>query len=175
MKNRTVETIAFIFGLLTALTGFLTLPQVALLPESFQPYVGFALAMVIVGKNGAYVVLDFLDNGKLDKSWKHGATILTAGWLAMGLVSCATRPDGTRTFIGLDRKQWLGVGKDAAKAAASAAGPAYREQLATSGKQVQFVDPRVDYPVPDVDVIYAEAETKSGFFDRVKALWLLMK
>lgn len=29
--------------------------------------------------------------------------------LTLGLASCATRPDGTKTFAGLDTSQWGGV------------------------------------------------------------------
>jgi hypothetical protein len=124
MKNRIIETLAFLFGLLTTIAGVLTLPHVALLPESLQPYIGVCLALTIVGKNGAYVVLDFADNGKLDKSWRHGAGLLLLAGLLLCLASCATRPDGTRTFAGLDGAGWRSVGK----AAIGGALPAYLER-----------------------------------------------
>lgn len=120
MKNRIIETVALIFGLLTTVAGVLTLPQVALLPESLQPYVGLALALVVVGKNASYVILDFSDDGKLNKSWRHGAGLLLVSGLLLGLTSCATQPDGAKTFIGLDRREWLGVGQAAVKAAVPA-------------------------------------------------------
>jgi hypothetical protein len=131
MKNRIIETLAFLFGLLTTIAGVLTLPQVALLPESLQPYIGVCLALTIVGKNGAYVVLDFADNGKLDKSWRHGAGLLLLAGLLLGLVSCATRADGVKTFLGLDAKQWGDVGKSAGKGAIGAGLPAYLERRQT--------------------------------------------
>ena len=143
MKNRFIEILAFVFGLLTTVAGFLTLPQVALLPESLQPYIGVALALIIVGKNGAYVILDFADNGKLDKSYRHGLGLLLACGLLLGLTSCATRPDGVRTFAGLDKAEWLGLGKDVGKAAVGAAVPAYLQRRnaagVSSGKAVQPV------------------------------------
>lgn len=125
MKNRTIEILAFLFGLLTTIAGILTLPQVAMLPESLQPYVGLSLALVVVGKNGAYVVLDFADDGKLNKSWKHGGgALLLVGLCLLTLPSCSTRPDGTRTFAGLDGADWRSVGK----AAIGGALPAYLEK-----------------------------------------------
>jgi hypothetical protein len=141
MKNRFIELLAFAFGLLTTVAGFLTLPQIALLPESLQPYIGLALALVIVGKNGAYVILDFVDDGKLNKSYRHGALgLLLVGGLLLGLTSCATRDDGTKTFIGLDRREWLGFGKDVGQAAVKAAVPAYlARRSAAGGKEVQDV------------------------------------
>jgi hypothetical protein len=120
MKNRTIEILAFLFGLLTTIAGILTLPQVAMLPESLQPYVGLSLALVVVGKNGAYVVLDFADDGKLNKSWKHGGRALLLAGLMLCLASCATRPDGTRTFASLDGAGWRSVGKAAIGGALSA-------------------------------------------------------
>lgn len=141
MKNRIIEIIAFVFGLLTTVAGVLTLPQVALLPESLQPYIGLALALVIVGKNGFYVILDFSDDGKLNKSYRGGPVgLLLIGGLLLSLTSCATRDDGTKTFIGLDRREWLGFGKDVGQAAAKAAVPAYlSRRSAAGGKEVQDV------------------------------------
>jgi hypothetical protein len=113
MKNRVIETLAFLFGLLTTVAGVLTLPQVALLPESLQPYIGLCLALTIVGKNGAYVVLDWVDDGKLNKSYRHGVKLMVLAGLLICLASCATRLDGTRTFAGLDAAGWRSVGKSA--------------------------------------------------------------
>ena len=156
MKNRLIEIVAFILGVLTALTGALTLPAVAMLPASWQPYVGLALALVVVGKNGAYVVLDFCDNGLLDNSYKAGSKlklplILLAGLglMLMG-TSCATRPDGTKTFLALDGDEWMIVGGAAGRGALQGALqsglPAYQEQrqqvlLNPSGKTAVSVVP----------------------------------
>ena len=35
---------------------------------------------------------------------------LLLSFVALSLCSCATRSDGTKTFAGLDRNQWKGVG-----------------------------------------------------------------
>lgn len=142
MKNRTIEILAFLFGLLTTVAGVLTLPQIALLPESFQPYIGLSLALVIVGKNGFYVVLDFMDDGKLNKSWKHGgaALLLLAGVCLLTLPSCSTDPDGTKRFAGLSSAEWGQVGLQAGKGAVQTGLPAYLERRrSASGKSVEEV------------------------------------
>jgi hypothetical protein len=87
MKNKLIETVALILGLLTTLAGVLALPQVAMLPAEWQPYVALALALVVVGKNGAYVILDWHDDGKLNKSYKVGLFLL-AGFCLLSLPSC---------------------------------------------------------------------------------------
>lgn len=37
--------------------------------------------------------------------------------LCLALSHCATQPDGTKTFLGLDAPGWAAVGKEAGKAA----------------------------------------------------------
>lgn len=103
MKNRIIELIAFMLGLLTTVAGILTLPQVAMLPKEWQPFIGLSLALVIVGKNGFYVVMDFLDDGQLNQSYKLPKNVplwLLCG-LALMLVSCA----------GMTKEQWMVIGK----------------------------------------------------------------
>lgn len=142
MKNRFVEMLAFILGLLTTVAGVLTLPQVALLPESLQPYVGLSLALIIVGKNGSYVVLDFLDNGKMDKSYRlpPGGLMMFLGLCLLTLPSCSTDPDGTRRFAGLSSDEWGQVGLSAGKGAIQTGLPAYLERRRVqSGKTVEQV------------------------------------
>lgn len=143
MKNRAIEILAFVLGLLTTVAAVLTLPQVALLPESFQPYLGLGLALVMVGKNGAYVILDFADNGKLDKSYKlpPGLPVLAlAGLCLLTLPSCSTDPDGARRFAGLRFADWGAVGQAAGRGAVQSGLPAYLERRqASSGKSVEAV------------------------------------
>lgn len=113
MKNKAIEIIAFILGLLTTVAGILTLPQVALLPKEWQPYIALGLALVIVGKNGAYVVMDFLDDGLLNQSYKLPKNVqvwLLCG-LALMLASCGTTPTGEKTFAGATGTQWFDIGK----------------------------------------------------------------
>lgn len=54
------------------------------------------------------------------------------------VTSCTTTPDGSKAFLGLTQPQWLGVGQDAAKAAAQGGLIGYSQRRAvvetTSGK-----------------------------------------
>lgn len=114
MKNKAIEIAALILGLLTTVAGVLTLPQVALLPQEWQPFVALSLALVVVGKNAAYVVLDFCDDGQLNKSYKLPPglhALLLCGLLLITLPSCGTAPDGQRTFAGLTLPQGLQIGE----------------------------------------------------------------
>ena len=148
MKNKTIEILALIFGLLTTVAGVLTLPQIALLPAEWQPFVGLALALVVVGKNGAYVVLDFCDDGKLNKSYKVPpglSVLLLCGLLLITLPSCGTAPDGQKTFAGLTKAEWWLVTKDSGAAAfksgAQAGVMSYGARRMTSAKDVLPVQP----------------------------------
>lgn len=120
MKNKAIEIAALVLGLLTTVAGVLTLPQVALLPNEWQPFVALALALVVVGKNAAYVILDFADDGQLNKSYKLPPgmhALVLCGLLITLLPSCAMRADGTKTFAGLSKADWLLVSKDVGQAA----------------------------------------------------------
>jgi hypothetical protein len=148
MKNKAIEIIALILGLLTTVAGVLTLPQVALLPQEWQPFVGLALALVVVGKNAAYVVLDFHDDGLLNKSYKlpRGLPALfLCGLLLILMPSCGTLPDGQKTFAGLTKADWALVTKDAGHAALKSGAQAglvsYGTRRMTSAKDVQNVTP----------------------------------
>lgn len=113
MKSKIIEVIAFVLGLLTTVAGALTFPQVALLPQKYQPYIAFALAVVIVGKNGAYIVMDFLDDGLLNQSYKlpKGLGVWLLCGLALMLASCGSAPNGEKTFLGATGGQWTLIGK----------------------------------------------------------------
>lgn len=169
MKNKTIEILALIFGLLTTVAGVLTLPQVALLPKEWQPFVGLALALVVVGKNGAYVILDFCDDGQLNKSYKipDGVKVALLCGLLLGLTSCANDGKGVVTFAGLTRAQWELVMKEsgtaAGKAALSAGVASYGTQRLTSAKDVIDVEPSADAPAVQTTT-QPEGETAGGWF-----------
>lgn len=148
MKNKAIEIAALILGLLTTAAGVLTLPQVALLPQEWQPFVALSLALVVVGKNAAYVVLDFCDDGQLNKSYKLPPglhALLLCGLLLITLPSCGTAPDGQRTFAGLTKADWWLVTKDtgtaALKSGAQAGLTSYGARRMTSAKDVVEVRP----------------------------------
>ncbi len=63
--------------------------------------------------------------------------ILLLSLVATALTSCTTDPAGDRAFLGLTAPAWLGVGQDAAKAAAQGGLIGYSTRRAvetTSGK-----------------------------------------
>ena len=64
--------------------------------------------------------------------------LLILALTATALTSCTTNPDGSKAFLGLTQPQWLGVGQDAAKAAAQGGLIGYSQRRAavdvTSGK-----------------------------------------
>ena len=111
MKIRFVEILSFILILLTIAAGVLTLPESQVLPQGWLKFVPFVLGGVIAFKNGIYIYLDWLDDGQFNKSYKlpPGLSVVVGACLCLCLVSCATRPDGTKTFAGLDAVQWGSV------------------------------------------------------------------
>jgi hypothetical protein len=169
MKNKAIEIVAFILGLLTAVAGILTLPTVAMLPKEWQPYIGVCLALVVVGKNGAYVILDFADDGQLNKSYKIPAAVklLLLCGLALCLVACGTNGAGQKTFVGLTKADWAVVTKDAGmaagKAALSAGMASYGTRKLTSAKDVIDVEPSADVPAVQTTT-QPEGETAGGWF-----------
>lgn len=108
MKNRLIEMLALALLGLTTLAGIFTLPQAALLPEAWQPYLMLAGGLVLCGKNALYLVLDFCDDGKLNKSYDVSKVkVLLLGGLCLALMpSCVNGMP-----LGLDKAAWGEVGK----------------------------------------------------------------
>lgn len=66
--------------------------------------------------------------------------LLLVSLCLLSLPSCTTDAAGTKAFLGLDGPQWLGLGQDAAKAAAKSAVISYAQRRAvTSAKQPRNV------------------------------------
>ncbi|MEN3942993.1 hypothetical protein WJU23_16970 [Prosthecobacter sp. SYSU 5D2] len=115
MKITLVEILTLILLCLTGLAGALSTPEIAVLPEGLLKYVPLGLIVILALKNAIYVFLDWWDDGQVNRSFKLPKplpVVLLAG-LCLGCVSCATRPDGTRTFAALDAGQWRAVGVEA--------------------------------------------------------------
>lgn len=117
-KNRIIEWLSFALLGLTTLAGWFTLPQAALLPQAWQPYIVLIGGVVLWGKNGVYLCLDWWDDGKLNKSYKLPLVVLGGLCLTM-LCSCSNG-----MFLGLDKAAWGEVGKAAGNAALRAGGQA---------------------------------------------------
>ena len=76
MKNKWIELITFLLMAATVTAGFLTTTDVSLIPVEYRPYVPLAIGGIIVLKQIAYGVLDFLDDGIMNKSYKVPTTLL---------------------------------------------------------------------------------------------------
>lgn len=65
-----------------------------------------------------------------------GLKLLIASLCLLSLPSCTTDAAGNKAFLGLNGPQWLGLGQDAAKAAAKSAVISYAQRRAmTSAKE----------------------------------------
>lgn len=112
MKNTLVEALTLLLLMLTGLSGLLAAPEIALLPAAWLRYLPLVLIAVLTLKNAIYLYLDWRDDGLFNKSYTlpPGPTLLLLAGLCLTLPSCATRPDGTPTFAGLDPQQWTQLG-----------------------------------------------------------------
>jgi hypothetical protein len=78
MKNKYIEIATFLLMAATVTAGFLTTTDSNLLPPDWRPYLPFAIAGIILLKQLAYGVLDYLDDGIMNKSYKTPTTFLKA-------------------------------------------------------------------------------------------------
>lgn len=76
MKNKYIEIATFLLMAATVTAGFLTTTDVALFPAEWRPYLPMVIGGIILLKQMAYGVLDLLDDGKLNKSYKTPTTLL---------------------------------------------------------------------------------------------------
>lgn len=116
MKAKTIRILAAIGKAASAATGLAAYTH--FLPPSWLPAAAVGFAGVSAAKEIALVIGDLADDGKRNNSFKLPLLILAGMLLCGGLVSCATRPDGVKTFWGLDAGQWSNVGKGAVAGAA---------------------------------------------------------
>jgi hypothetical protein len=88
MKNRTIEILSLVLVLATLLSGVLSLPELHVLPAEWLKYMPFLLGFIIAIKQFAYVVLDYLDDGLLNKSYKPPTflPVLLLGLLCVVLI-----------------------------------------------------------------------------------------
>lgn len=89
MKNKYIEIATFLLMAATVTAGFLTTVDASLFPAEWRPYLPLAIGGIIILKQLAYGVLDLLDDGKLNKSYKAPTTLLKAlVWLLLPLWLC---------------------------------------------------------------------------------------
>lgn len=111
-----------------------TMPGLALVPEKYQLYLGLIFGTASLSKDFCNRLGDFLDDGKINQSFKAAAILLLPVFL---LASCS------HIILGLDGKSWNDVLKDTAagalKGATQSALPAYVK--AKSAKEARKVTP----------------------------------
>lgn len=76
MKNKWIELITFLLMAATVTAGFLSTTDASLFPPEWRPYLPIVIGGIILLKQLAYGVLDLLDDGKLNKSYKPPTTLL---------------------------------------------------------------------------------------------------
>lgn len=98
MKNRWIELVTFLLMAATVIAGFLTTTDTTLLPAGWRPYLPLVIGGIILLKQLAYGILDFMDDGQLNKSYKAPTSLLRV--LALMLLpmllmsSCTTGTSG---------------------------------------------------------------------------------
>ena len=93
MKNKYIEIATFLLMAATVTAGFLTTTDSNLLPPEWRPYLPLAIAGIILLKQLAYGVLDYLDDGLMNKSYKTPTTflkVLALLLLPLTLVCCTS-------------------------------------------------------------------------------------
>lgn len=76
MKNKYIEIATALLMAATVVAGFLTTTDQSLFPAEWRPYLPMVIGGIILVKQLAYGVLDLLDDGKLNKSYKTPTTLL---------------------------------------------------------------------------------------------------
>lgn len=127
MKATLMRYLTAFFALLAFVGGLGA--YLDMLPVEYAKIGGLVLAAVLGLKEIVMIIGDIADDGKRNHSFKPGVNavllFLLPAMLGMGLSSCATRPDGTKTFLALDASQWSQVGVAAGKGAVSSGLPVY--------------------------------------------------
>lgn len=74
----------------------------AMLPDAAAEHIGKIGLALIAAKPTINIIGDFLDNGKLDKSWPPTKTplVILALCLAAGFTGCATDANGAKKYVG---------------------------------------------------------------------------
>lgn len=78
MKNKWIELATFLLMAATVIAGFLTTTDVNMLPPEWRPYLPLVIGGIIMLKQLAYGVLDYLDDGLFNKSYKTPTSMLRA-------------------------------------------------------------------------------------------------
>jgi len=126
MKTTLLRSLTALFAVCSFIAGLGA--YLDLLPSEYVKIGGLILAAVLGLKEIIVILGDIADDGKRNDSFKVPPVPLVLAFILPLLASCATRMDGTKTFLSLDANQWGTVGVEVGKGAIKTAVPAYLEQ-----------------------------------------------
>lgn len=134
MKTTLMRSLTAVFAAASFIAGLGA--YLDLLPVEYAKIGGLILAAVLGLKEIVLIIGDIADDGKRNGSFKVPPVPLVLAFVLPVLASCATRTDGTKTFLSLDAGQWSAVGAAAGKGAVTSAVPAYlgQRQASTAAK-----------------------------------------
>lgn len=133
--KQTIAAIAAVVKVASVVLGLASYSQ--MIPEKFMPLALLAFTIASASKEVGIVILDYLDDGKRNNSYK--LPIIAGALLCFLLLpSCGTTASGEKTFIGITAAGWANVGKSAAVAAVPVA---LNERAKTSAKNPITITP----------------------------------
>lgn len=160
MRNNWIEIPTIILMVATVVAGFLTAVDPTLVPPTIRPHLPTCVAAIIAIRQTSYMVLDYMDDGVLNKSYKPPTTllkVLAIILLPIGLCQCVnngstdaelSRAETAVAFAqtGVDLAEVAYVARLAdpkttaiEKAAASLALKTARERLAAESAKLQAI------------------------------------
>lgn len=129
MKINILRSLTALFAVCSFIAGLGAYLEI--LPVEYAKVGGLILAAVLGLKEIVVIIGDLADDGQRNGSFKVPPVPLVLAFFLPLLASCATRVDGTKTFLGLDSTQWGSVGMEAGKGALQTAIPVYLDQRRT--------------------------------------------
>lgn len=164
MKTKLIRALSFLLKGLALFVGLQSLPFMTVLPSDgkMAALAVFLFALASTLKDAVYLLLDWLDDGKINRSVTMALLIclLPAG----ALTSCAGWDVKFQAQAGVTPGQAVGVIGDAMVSFERARAANLARQALTSGKDVE-----------DVEVQEHPAETGLGWMGSLKGLWDLVR
>ena len=174
MKDKLIHALSFGAKALSLVVGLKALPFLALLPPESKPALlaVFIFALASTVKEGIRLALDFLDDGRLNNSYKIPLLAVIVCLLPAGLLtSCAGWEVKFQESTGITPGQAVGILGETMTDYERVKGLNKAELPAqTSAKEAQDVTPTTTSLPAD-----APQESRLGWLDSVLGLWALFK
>lgn len=173
MKDKLIHALSFLAKALSLVVGLKALPFLAMLPPESKPALLaiFIFALASTLKEGIRLVLDFLDDGRLNNSYKIPLMAFLICLLPAGLLtSCAGWEVKFQESTGITPGQAVGLlgetmtDYERAKAMAKAQQPKL-----TNAKEALDVTPTTALPAEPPE------ESRMSWLDSVLGIWALFK